>query len=354
MHYVPALLAESGRATPFSQQIPDLQILWDSTSLGYLKRCPRYYQLRMLEGWETKKGSIHLTFGLLYHASLETYDKARAHGKTHDEAQELAVKYALENSVEHYEAWRCPGCSRVWDQTADYDFCPACRTDHPGETYKRFRDLLTGLPQKGREQLVRSVIWYTEKYKNDALETIRLSNGEAAVELSFTLPLDFGPDSTDEQYALRGHLDRLAENDSGVWIPDRKTTKNMLYPEYFEGFSPHNQVTLYTLAGRAIWKVPVNGVIIDAAQVAVGFSRFQRGYTKRTPSQLEEWLNDLQVWLRQAEQFAKNQHWPMNEEACNLYGGCPFRGICGRAPEVRDKYLDNRFIRREWNPAEDR
>lgn len=353
MSYTPALFKQENRPSPFSEEIPSLQLLWDSTSLGWLKRCPRYYQLRMLEGLETKKGSIHLTFGILYHAALETYDTLRTRGENHRSAQDAAVKYALENSVEHYEAWQCPNCERIWPSDEDHTFCLACRDDHPGVTFSYWRDLLTGLPQKGRLQLVRTVVWYTEQYKHDALETVTLQNGEAAVELSFTLPLDMQA-STGEIFALRGHLDRLAQADEGIWIPDRKTTKSTLYPSYFDGFSPHNQVTLYTLASRMLFDVPAQGVIIDAAQVAVGFSRFQRGYIHRTVSQLEEWLNDLNMWMKQAEQYATLEHYPQNEEACNLYGGCPFREICGRSPEVRQKYIDNDYVRRPWNPAEDR
>lgn len=347
---VPQELAEK-EDNPFSRKIPNLQILWDSTSLGWLKRCPRYYQYRMLEGMETKGGSIHLTFGILYHQALEEYDKHRVAGENHATAQLAAVKLALEGSVEHFEAWQCGNCSRIWAN--DYDYCLACHEDHPGETFTYWRDLLVGITQKGRVQLTRSVVWYTEQYKNDALETVQLKDGTAAVELSFTLPLDFGPESG-EDYMLRGHLDRLATNESGTWIPDRKTTKGALYDSYFEGFSPHNQVTLYTLAGRALFDVPVNGVIIDAVQVGVSFARFQRGYTERTVSQLEEWLKDLQFWLRQAEHYAENNHWPQNEESCNLYGGCPFRHVCGRSPEVRQKYIQNDFVYRPWNPAEDR
>lgn len=353
MHYVPRKLAEDGGPTPFSKEIPDMQVMWDSTSLGWLKRCPRYYQLRMLEGLETKKGSIHLTFGIIYHKALEIYDTGRVYGKSHAESQDEAVKYALEASVEHYEAWQCQNCERVWPADADHDYCLACRDDRPEETFQSFRDLLTGLPQKGRQQMVRTVVWYTEQFKNDALKTVQLQNGEPAVELSFTLPLDFTT-SSGEQFFLRGHLDRLAEADEGIWIPDRKTTKSTLYPSYFDGFSPGNQVTLYTLAGRAVTYHPVQGLIIDAAQVAVGFSRFQRGYIHRTESQLEEWLKDLGFWMKSAEMYAREGHWPMNEESCNLYGGCPFRAICGRSPEVRQKYMDNDYVRRPWNPAEDR
>jgi hypothetical protein len=55
-----------------------LQFAWDSTSLGYLKECPRKYFYTIVEGWRGKGQSVHLEFGGLYHKALEEYDKLRA------------------------------------------------------------------------------------------------------------------------------------------------------------------------------------------------------------------------------------------------------------------------------------
>lgn len=49
-----------------------VQYAWDSTSLGWLKECPRKYQYHMLEGWSGRGESIHLEFGILYHGALES------------------------------------------------------------------------------------------------------------------------------------------------------------------------------------------------------------------------------------------------------------------------------------------
>jgi hypothetical protein len=347
---MPAKL-EASEQTPFSREIPNLQIVWDSTSLGWLKSCPRYYYYRMLHGKETKMASIHLTFGLLYHGALEIYDQARARGEDHDTGQRVAVDYALCQSVAYYQAWRCANCQRVW--AAHHDHCKACGDDATS-LFTYWRDRLTELPNKGRQQLVRAVVWYTEQFQNDALETVQLDNGEAAVEVTFKVPLDFGPSGSSEYYTLSGHLDRLATSEEGTYVADRKTTGSTLYANYFDRFSPDGQVTQYTIAGQVISRRPLQGVIIDAAQLMVNGVRFQRGYIHRTESQLEEWLDDFQEWTAAAERYARQGKWPMNEKSCSLYGGCPFRAVCGRAPEVRDKYLENDFVTAEWNPARSR
>jgi len=72
----------------------NVQYAWDSTSLGYFKRCPRLYYYTMIEGWEMKDESVHLRFGIEYHHALQVYEERKAKGDSHDEAVREAV-YSL-------------------------------------------------------------------------------------------------------------------------------------------------------------------------------------------------------------------------------------------------------------------
>jgi hypothetical protein len=47
----------------------------------------------------------------------------------------------------------------------------------------------------------------------------------------------------------------------------------------------------------------VNGVITDAAQIAVDFSGFTRSLAFRAQEQIKEWLLDLRYWLGKAERL---------------------------------------------------
>src|SRR5262249_43051879 len=100
-------------------------------------------------------------------------------------------------------------------------------------------------------------------------------------------------------------------------------------------------------AGQVILSATIKGVIIDAAQVAIDFSRYTRSFTYRTKDQIDEWLADLGFHLGMAEHYATIGHWPMNDTACRM---CDFRGICSKSPKVRDKFLASEFEKREWNP----
>lgn len=302
-----------------------IQYAWDSTSLGWLKVCPRLYQYSMLEGWRSRGESVHLKFGQLYHSGLEQYDKLRSVDYDHDQALFEVVQWALETT---------------WDRSEDMTEGHPWLSDHHS---------------KNRETLIRSIIWYLDEFRNDPAATLILANGKPAVELSFRMEMEWGPKYQNQSfpfspYLLCGHLDRVVEFGGQKYVMDRKTTGSSPTPHYFDGFAPDNQMSIYTLAARVQFSTPVAGVIIDTAQVAVGFTRFQRGFTYRTEAQLEEWLSDFRFWTAQAEGFAESGHWPMNDKSCGMYGGCTFRKICSKSPEVRERFLESDFERRPWNP----
>lgn len=326
------LLALTSSNKSFSKEIPGLQIAWDSTSLGLLKTCPRKYYLSMIEGWEPKGKAIALDFGIWYHKGLENYHKLKAQGLIHDEALRKVVHYLLCVTTTHNE-------------DATYSFWES------GDT------------KRNRFTLVRAVVWYLEEFgEEDSIETLHGKDGKALVELSFRFETDYPlpPKETAKwngkgevpSYLLCGHFDRPAEFAGQKYISDYKTTGSTISSRFFDGFTPDNQVSLYTFAGSVVLNEQIAGVIIDGAQIAVTFNRFARGFAPRTPEQTEEWYNDLGMWLQNAENYADAMHWPMNDTAgaCGMYGGCTFRGICSKSPSVRHVFLEGDFARRVWDP----
>ena len=306
----------SGVRLSFSQMLPNHQLAYDSTSLGALKRCPRYYQYNIILGYITRGESVHLRFGFEYNNALVTYAKCRAKGQDHETATLSAVRYALEHT---------------WDQTLG-------------------RPWTSDEPTKTRETLIRSVIWYLDKFEDDPMQTLVLANGEAAVELPFRIHIDIDSGLTGESYLLCGYLDRKVEFAGGAWITDWKSTKYALDEKYFQRYSPDNQVSQYAFAGIMIGSEPIKGVVIDAVQLGVTFSRFQRSQIGRTPSQLEEWLYDSMHYIRQNESYVKNGYWPQNDTSCEKYGGCPYRQVCSASPEIRPQLLKQLYHQRSWDP----
>lgn len=310
-----------------------IQYAWDSTSLEGLKKCPRYYQYVMVENWQAKSDNIHLRWGSELHKALEEYEHAKAQGGTH----EVALRHTLRCLLDRIKDW-----------------------EPEAQAGKRSEELKT------KENLVKAVVWYLDYYEDDNAETVRLDNGKPAVELSFAFELPFGPQTEyrddwpgphfDQPYLLCGHLDKIVAFSGDLYVMDHKTTTNTPTGHYFNGFDPHNQMSVYTIASQTIMKSPIKGVIVDAIQVATNFTRPVRGITYRSSQRLDEWLKDLKHWLRAAEGYAEEGYWPQNDTACSMYGGCRFRDVCSKSPQVRDAYLRSKFTQEgeRWNPLKPR
>lgn len=312
----------------FSSKLPTLQLAWDSTSLGDFKKCARYYQLRMVDGWSSKTRSVDLDFGIWLHSARERYYHARAAAASHEQALDAALQYVL--------------CA-TWDQ----------QLDRPWK----------GDSAKNRFTLVQCLIDYCDKWEHDPLCTVILASGKPAVEVSFRFGLGFGPTTAynvhtdeggelEEEFSLCGHLDRIVEFQGRSWGSDLKSTRNSLDSFYFAQFSPDNQMSCYSLAGRVVLKSKLAGMIIDACQVlATQPPRFARALVERTEAQLAEFARGLHYYLRLAEKCARDNFWPMNEKACFR---CEFRGICDKAPSVREQWLKADFVKRVWDPLKAR
>ena len=314
----------AGWPSPFDDD--GIQYAWDSTSLGLLKMCPRKYQLSMVLNWQPKEKSYHLTFGILYHSAIELYLKTKASfigtQVPADDVHEISVHHAIKQTL-----------------IDSFGYEPGLKKGVPDNA-------------KTRVNLIRTLVWYFEHYRNHPASTVILSNGRPAVELSFRF--EIGHD-----LMLSGHLDHIVKFGDGNYVEDHKTTASTVTGAsakyFFQGFNPDNQMTLYSTAAMIAFNTPVKGVIIDAAQIAVGFSAFARDMTHRSEAQIKEFLHGVITYRRMAEFYTRQGFFPMNETACGNYGGCQFRDICSKSPQVRERFLRTEFTQdKPWNPLEPR
>lgn len=309
----------------FSRDIPKLQLAWDSVSSGALKKCPRYYELTIIEGYGNSGNysGDDAQFGIWFHSATEIYEYQRVQGQSHNQAVNYGVYCLLINT---------------WD-------------------FIRNRPWQSSEPTKTRRTLLRTFILYCDKYENDPIKTNILENGEPAIEVSFRIDLseinsDFvAPDGN--SYLLCGHMDKIGTrlSDNTGFIPDKKTTRHYLNEEYFAQYTPENQISIYSLAGRIISLSEIKGVIIDGVQVLVTSNDFKREEILRSETQLIEWLTDFRIILHQNETYVAQNYWPQNDKACG-YGRfpCRMRDICRRPPEERQALLDAFYTRRTWDP----
>lgn len=290
----------------FSKFDGDRQMTWDASSLDNLHRCPRYYKYSVLDGY--RRGMATTTnFGTAYHNSIEEYDRQLLQGSW-EFAQRAAVRAAFKNGQ------GLPTHAERGDKKEG---------DDNGRT---------------GEALMRAVVWYTEQFKNDPLKTAQLPDGTAGLEVRFEVPI------SGTEFRLSGRIDKLAYMDDELYIVERKTTAQALGPRYFGNYSPNTQVTTYIWALRNFLGLPIQGVIVEAMQTAVNFSRYGRAIQRRTEAQLEEYEQAMRYHIAEADRFQREGFWPMNESACGNYGGCTFRDVCARPPAQRPDWLAADFV----------
>lgn len=324
----------------------NIRYAWDSTTITAFKTCPRLYYYIHVLGWVPKDESVHLRFGREYHTALEQYDHSRMNGVRHEDAIHDVVR-------------------ELFIRTDDYN-------PNPDTKAGRY---------KSRNNLIGLVIDYLDHFGPDDPAKVHVKpDGTPAVELSFSFELPWGPESQyrevherdweaaneDEAhnaqarpYIICGHLDKVVEFNNQLMVLDRKTTTTTLGEYYFKQYEPNNQMSLYTIAGKVVLKSQIRGVIVDAAQILLEEpNRFVRGFTYRTPDQTEEWFTDLRITLAQAEAYAMADYFPMNDTACDKYGGCQFRDVCSKSPQVRKNFLRGGFVQlpeeERWNPLKPR
>lgn len=290
------------------------QWLWSAHSLDIAETCHRRYYYEVVLNLSTRSENAHALFGILIHEAVEEYEHMINAGLSHGAALLGVVTEALK---------------KTWDR----------ETDEPKLQYDQLKLLPGSAHLKTRENLIRTIIWYLEDRKDDPCVTETLADGRAAVELEFSFELD-------KEVMLRGRMDKIVRYAGEPFVHDVKTTGASISGYYFKRFELDMEMSLYSLAARTVFKSPVNGVLIDAAQIAVGFSRFARAATYRTAEQLAEWIVDTKYHIHMAWE-AKNKGYPMRLSACQKYGGCPFLEVCRRDPRVREAALATGYVERD-------
>lgn len=372
----------------FSQYNENVQLAWDSTSLGNLMFCPTKYKYSNLDGYVNH--SIDLDFGILFHKAREVYLRAILRGASKAEATLKAVKWTVERTVEYGEdgeawtfwrgeyrpMWHCKGETKYRNDKGNRAKCPY---SHVGRWEEGFGPTTCGecgsntetqvlwCPEdelKHRYSLVSLVIWWCddqpEKPDGDGVWPYRFPDGTEAVELPFRIPLPFEYKTFDDEginvaetYLLCGHLDNLGTHAGQLYIVDAKTTARSLGKGYREGLSPNHQFDTYDLAASIMFPdLDFAGVLIDAASLLKSGANFAVVPLHKTDAMREEWLDDIEHWIKEAERYADTDHWPMNKRNCWL---CEFKGICSIEKSKREMFLKANFEQRgRWNPLEER
>lgn len=315
---------------PFSKGNPDLRRVWDATTLADFLKDPASYYLSRVKGWRSRYPAPPLVYGVMVQSALERYDRIRGAGGSTREGLDAALDYAIE------EAKNPLGYGYTLDEIS---------AEFGNPRQKNHRTLKT---------LLRTIVWYEAEYGDDDPAQIITMNGTPAVEVPFRIPL---PIKTPygENYILAGHMDAAVDMLGNKFVMERKHTVTTIGKSYLDGWKANTQFSTYALVGSSVLGEPVDGILLDAIQVGVNFSRFFRKEILRTKGQQDEFLNSVMLWIKQAEYMAENKHWPINEGGLSMYGGSSFRNILTMDPAHRERYLEEHFYQEEpWTPLTER
>lgn len=291
----------------------------DNFALSTHQSCPAKYDLRIRQGWQSRRRSGALGFGGAFHAGLAEWYK------TGDKERGIqAIKDA-------------------WDGTA------------PVDDYRT------------QERCITTFTEYVARYPEESWKIVRGPSGPL-VEIAFTLDTGMfcdcdlcgGLPSLDglcikclapcEPIEYGGIFDGLVEFGQQVYVIDHKTT-SMMGNYYFDQFKPNNQMTGYVWGARALSGREVGGAIINAICVRkTGKTEFARQITTRTETEIQRWLQDVRSTCNEIRYHERTGHWPYRTISCTQYGKCEFYDVHTLSTKrEQDMRLEQDFIYEPWD-----
>ena len=321
-----------------SSKEPSLRIAWDATALKAYMRDPLAYYWQYVQGYQSVITPAPLLWGTLWHEVTRRFkqtlyeSRAKRGALAPGEIGELLTDRDQALLIGVQEAIALATAANMNDVAA---------SGRKGDL--KTRNLYT---------LIRSLIWWEAEYRDDDVEVVS-HEGKPLLEQHFTVPLGMKA-STGEDYLLCGSWDEVVEDEDGQFILERKSTTTTLSDYYFLQFDPDVQIYTYDLVGSFMLPDnPLKGVVVEACQTVVGFSRFMRHEVFRTPEQRKRWLATLKYWIDRAEQDALNASWTlaMNCEASIFESA--YKQVQRRTPSHWKSMLESEMERRPlWNPLQ--
>jgi len=331
-------------------QHPEVRLIHSASSLDTLQACARKYQLKYVQGWRSRVRSKYADaakFGHIIHKAMNEFDTCRLEDASHDEALLSALRVAIEGCEVRTLTYQCNACDEEVD--VNEELCHRCRMPLKDNT-----TLTTSLewwsPEENNyklHQVVRTVIWGADTMEAGNIKPVEAMNADPEAEgeeFLVEFPRTFGG----QQYYLRGYFDGVAEIPPypSRYVRERKTTTKTISGQgYRSHFSPNTQIELYSWAAPIWAKIKgfegdFVGVLLDAFQAAVGFTRTARFTLNPSDDVKGEFVLDMDYYLYQAELFADADCWPKNRSSCFL---CQFKKVCSAPKSARPGLLAKEF-----------
>jgi hypothetical protein len=185
-------------------------------------------------------------------------------------------------------------------------------------------------------------------FETDSIQPFGFASGNAAIELSFALPLEVSHPVTGDPILLAGRYDMIGEHtDGNLWVVDEKTT-GYLGQSWYSQWPLRSQLTAYVAAARA-YGYAVSGAIIRGVAIKKTAIDHAESIQYRPDWFVDRWWAQTNRDVARMVEAWREYYFDFNYDAsCSNYGGCPFIDVCGaRNPE---RWLPTQFTKRVWDP----
>lgn len=292
----------------------------DSSKLDTLKLCPRKFYYRYEKHLVPNEGKRDnaLMFGGAMHKALDTLYRGTAFDKV-----------------------RCPLCT---------DGCFRCKGNpilrisatflvHYTDDLEDPKEIRT--VDRGLELLV----GYLTKWRR---EPFRVLEVERPFELVF--------DAKSGSFKYIGRIDLIIDQEGVPMTLDHKTTTR--FGMVFDaGFKLSGQFTGYMKGGGKLIGREISSALVNAIRVTtkIDDTSYARLYTYRTPSEFDEWEEEVCLAVDRIKEMRTTGVWPKSSPfACGAYNRvCEYYALCIAGEQTRQTLMESAYLIQPWEPRAD-
>lgn len=343
---------------------------WSPSALHSLDLCPRRFALREA-GWTPRPDPMrpaapHAEFGRVWHASAEAFDTMTFKGVSREEATELTIQDALEQTWDTGPSWgmaahqwrcidgkvknpetgrmvKCPASKDWW--MYDYDqvaITPQTTCIKCGGKVEVRHAYLPHHRVKNRANLLRAVLDYCD----EALPGVALDKDGAGPALEMELEFVVAGVS------MHCILDRYTELGGTMRVAHERKSSSVS-PQPWDKYLQTYQVRFYPEALRQNG-LRCDGVFMEHYQILTGGTQRSTATLTPGPDHIVEATERALELINIADAY--NGHdpldWPGRFSACvHAAGGrpCEFLKVCRASNMRRPELLTAEFVQEERN-----
>ena len=297
--------------TELKRQFP---ALLDSTMRNDGVSCEKLFEYQRVYGLSSMGGSVHLIAGGAFALGCEVVRKCFYQDKM---SEMDAIVEGVLAAWEHYGAFE------------------------PEEKYQ----------SKSAVRVAYALVEYFTEYPPgaDKIQPYFRADGKPAVEFEFSFPLEVLHPESGDPLLYGGRFDMVGEYMSSLWVVDEKTTTR-LGPSWLKSFTLRGQLLGYVYAAQQ-FGLPVNGFIIRGLSFLSKYYGHAEVIEVVPPYVLERWREQIEVDAQRLVDSYKGGRFSYAfGEACNAYGGCPFKRLCDK--EHWEDWWQQYYEIDYWNPLE--